>query len=155
MIYLILLAVIVLDQASKYMVRMNIMLGDTIPLIDNFLNITYVRNTGGAFSLLSGRLFVLIPFTILVIILMLAFLIKEQKKLSLGKKISSALVISGGIGNLIDRMVLGYVTDFIDVWKWPVFNIADISITVGCLLLIIFIIAEDSGGKKSEGEGKV
>lgn len=58
--------------------------------------------------------------------------------------------MAGGLGNLIDRMIMGYVTDFIDIWKWPVFNIADIAITCGCMLMIIFVLREDGGGFSGE-----
>lgn len=124
--------------------------GDSIPVIDGFFNITYIRNTGGAFSLLSGRLFILIAITLVLMAVIVAVAIKFSGKISFKKKLAFTLILAGGLGNLIDRMIMGYVTDFIDIWKWPVFNIADIAITCGCMLMIIFVLREDGGGFSGE-----
>ena len=125
------------DILTKYLVASNMSLGETLPLIEGVFHLTRVQNTGAAFSILSGqRLFlVLLP---LVIVFALVFYIIVKKPKSKLLVLSFSMIIAGGIGNLIDRISLGYVIDFLDfrIINFPVFNFADICVTLGAGLFI-------------------
>lgn len=141
-VYLIVCALfIAADILTKYAVTSNMSVGSTIPLIDGVFHLTYVRNTGAAFSMLSGqRVFlILLPVVIIVALLIYVIVKKPRSKLLL---LSFSMIISGGIGNLIDRIRLGYVIDFFDfrLINFPVFNVADIWVTVGGALFIILLL---------------
>ena len=159
------LVILVLDQATKLYVDANFRLHETVPVIRDFFHLTYVRNKGAAFGILSDNA-VRIPFFITVsIVAMLGILwyikrIRDDQKLAI---ISLSLVFSGAFGNLIDRIRLGEVIDFLDVfWQrhhWPAFNIADSAISVGVALLFIEMwhedrkkSAEDSANTSKESE---
>ncbi len=140
--------VIVLDQVSKYMIRSNLEIGEILKITKNFFWVTYVQNTGAAFSLSLGsdtvnRIF-FIAFTIIATIIIFYIFLKAKNII---EKISFALILGGAIGNLIDRIIIGSVTDFL--WcdfpdflmhRWPVFNIADSSIVIALTLMIIYFI---------------
>ena len=136
--------IIVLDQISKFAVRSSMSPGDSVPVIGNFFRITYFRNEGAAFSSLVGYRGFLIGFAGIATVAALVFLIMYHGRSKL-LDWSLALIIAGGIGNLIDRIVLGYVTDMISFSIFPpIFNVADIAITVGCFLMIIFVLFSNS-----------
>ncbi len=128
-----------IDQYSKFVVIQNMDLGEKIVLIENFFSITHVRNYGAGFSILQNATVFLSTVSILAICILIYMLLHE-KKLSLVSKTAYLLIISGAMGNLIDRVMKAYVTDFLDFlifgYDFPVFNIADSFITVGCFLLI-------------------
>ena len=140
-IYPLIAAVIIsLDQASKYAVRTFMQPGDRIPLIGDWMSLYYVRNTGTAFSMFSGNKLITIALTSVMIIACLIFIISEARK---GSKVLAMLVtfiFAGGASNLIDRLVLGYVTDMISCWSFAVFNVADIFVTCGCFLVIAYVL---------------
>jgi len=156
--YLILLVVsvlvLVLDQASKLFIDRTMPLHSSNTVIDGFFNITYVRNQGAAFGMLANSSFRL-PFFILVsavavcVILVVVRRLREDQKFA---AVSLSLIFSGALGNLIDRVRLGEVIDFLDVhWfdhHWPAFNIADSAICVGVALLAIDMYLEE---KKNKG----
>lgn len=135
-ILLITLFIILLDQLTKYMISKYMEVYQSIPLIKNVLYITYSQNTGAGFGILKGWNAILI-FVSLVIIGVILFyfdrIIKEKQI-----HVPTALILGGAIGNLIDRILLGYVIDFIDFRVWPAFNIADSCITIGALWLIVY-----------------
>jgi len=141
--------IIALDQATKLYVDANFRLHESMPVIRGFFNLTYVRNKGAAFGILADNA-VRIPFFITVsIVAMLGILwyinrIRNDQKLAV---FSLSLVFAGAFGNLIDRVRLGEVIDFLDVfWQryhWPAFNVADSAITVGVTLLLIDMWRED------------
>ena len=142
MIYLILTVFFILaDILSKYIVTAKMSVGQSIPLWENVFHLTYVRNTGAAFSLLSGQRIFLIALPILVVLVIIVYILvkKPQNKILL---LSFALIISGGIGNLIDRIRFGYVIDFLDfrLINFPVFNVADIWVTLGAALFICLLL---------------
>ena len=128
-----------IDQYSKFVIIQNLDLGEKIVLIENFFSITHVRNYGAGFSILQNATVFLSAVSILAICI-LVYMLVHEKKLSLISKTSYLLIISGALGNLIDRVMKTYVTDFLDFlifgYDFPVFNIADSFITVGCFLLI-------------------
>jgi len=127
-------AVILADQATKYWVRLSLPSGASEPVIPGILHLTHVENTGAAFGLFQGYTPLLVAIT--AALLLAAFFYRERLKQEKPLfHVGCALGLSGAVGNLIDRLLLGRVTDFIDLRVWPVFNVADISITTGAVLL--------------------
>lgn len=142
MLYLILTLVLVaLDQAVKYLVRTNIPLGGHVPFLPHVLELTYVQNTGAAFSMLSEHTWLLSLLSAAVVVALAAVLLRQVFTHPLGV-VPAVLVIAGGLGNLIDRVALGYVTDMFNTlfMRFAVFNVADIFITVGGVLLVIYLL---------------
>ncbi|HKK16996.1 MAG TPA: signal peptidase II [Gammaproteobacteria bacterium] len=137
------LLIVLLDQASKFLASNSLELHVAVPMLPG-LNMTLMHNTGAAFSFLSQAggwqrwFFILLAAGVSIFItIWLAKLHPRQRWLAC----SLALILGGAIGNLLDRIMFGYVVDFIDVYyrdmHWPAFNIADSAITVGAILLII------------------
>lgn len=143
-IILITLITLVIDQTSKYLILLNMKEYESIPIIKNFFKITFMKNTGAAFSFLEGNVPLIIIVTSIIIIFILRYIKITNPKRQ--EKIFYSLIIGGAFGNLIDRIVHGYVIDFLDFnlfgYNYPVFNIADISIVVGIFSLIILSIIE-------------
>ena len=144
---------IALDYATKQVIIANMTLGQSIPLWEGVLHITYVINEGAAFSMLSGHRWVFLIISSVAILSMGAYIIftKNSRPMWL---YSLALIISGGIGNMIDRIYLGYVTDFIDftLINFAVFNVADCLVCIGSGLLILDLIVDfinDPTGEKA------
>ena len=131
--------IVVLDRLTKNIIAGSMTLGESDTIIDGILDITYIHNDGAAFSMFKGQQTALICFTIVVMIAILAYMIIYKKSISALEKFSLILIIGGGIGNLIDRVMCGYVVDFINIHIIPVFNVADIAITCGCLLFAISV----------------
>jgi signal peptidase II len=127
--------IIGLDLWIKTYLRLNFSF-QPFPLIDNLVYITVVFNTGMAFGLFPGKTNLLIYLTLILILVFLFFFNKEQKK-KINFLIATGLIFGGAISNLIDRLMLGAVVDYIDLRFWPVFNLSDSCITIGAVLLII------------------
>lgn len=127
------------DQLTKALVKMHMAPNQSIPVIDNILHLTYVQNTGAAFSLLKGRVFffVVVSFAVIAVIVYYLIRLPKEKKLF---KFTLALVLGGAFGNLVDRLRFGYVVDFIDFRIWPVFNVADSAVVIGVLLLLYLVM---------------
>jgi len=147
---------LIMDQASKAYIDRTMSLYQSIPVIDGFFNIFYIRNKGAAFSFLSQASWRL-PFFITIsliasLVILVAFgKLRNDQKLA---QISLAMIFSGAVGNLIDRLRLGEVIDFLDVlyWKnshWPAFNIADSFICVGVALLALDMLLEERKKKQT------
>ena len=138
---IIIIVILALDQLSKYLIQLNLSpVGTSTPVIDGFLQLTNVHNTGAAWGMLEGFRWLFIPLTILVAAIILFVLIRFRKKLTVFSRITLALLFAGAVGNFIDRVALSYVRDFIDITPWfsfPVFNVADSSLSVGCVFLVI------------------
>lgn len=147
---IIMVLITVADQVSKHIVATSVEVGELIPIIDKFFYITYHTNTGAAWGIMQGKLYILIPITITFSIAMIYILFKTKDKLL---KLALALVLGGALGNLIDRVIKGGVTDFLDFYfgsyNFPTFNVADIFIVIGTILLGIYIIVY---GKELEEE---
>ncbi len=129
-----------LDRVTKAYVAANMRLGQSIPVIENIFHITFKTNDGAAFSILSGRVSFLIFVTLLIIGALVALLlVKKPKSKIFGMAVS--LIISGALGNLIDRVMLGHVVDFLDARfiNFPIFNVADICVVFGAALFCIYI----------------
>jgi signal peptidase II len=133
---LIILGIVLLDQVTKFLAKAN--LHDPVVVIQNFLNFSFITNTGSAFGILRGFNTALIFVSFIVIGLLLFY----WEKIETREKPFVALVIGGIIGNLIDRISYGAVIDFIDFIYWPAFNVADSAITIGIVVLIYFSIKE-------------
>ena len=132
-------AIVVLDQIFKYLAINNLKSVENVAVIDNLLYFTYLENRGAAFGIFSNQRWFFIIATVLAIILLmyLVFVKKIQSKIF---NISVALIIGGGVGNLIDRVFLGYVVDYIQISFFPpVCNFADYCITAGTIMLIIWL----------------
>ena len=132
----------IIDQYSKKAIVSSIELNEKIRIIPGFFSLTYVRNFGAGFSILQNA-------TVFLIVLSAAAI--KTRKNDLLSIISYLLIIAGALGNLIDRVRLGYVVDFLDFlifgYDFPVFNIADSYITVGCFLLILQLLMENRNAK--------
>lgn len=129
------LLIIVLDQLTKYIISKSLTLNQSIELLP-FLKLTLIHNTGAAFGLFRGMQWLSVLFALLVTAIIIYYLNKIPEKDKL-LQTSIALILGGAIGNLIDRMLFGYVIDFIDMVFWPAFNIADSAISIGAVLLVI------------------
>ena len=150
MIYPLIAAFVIgVDQLTKYLVRSGMQPGDSIPVLGNWLRILYVRNTGTAFSMFAGNKWITVALTSVLIIACLIFVIKEARSGSKGISILLTFVIAGGVSNLIDRLALGYVTDMISCGSFAVFNVADIAVTTGCALTVLYILM--TGFKEAPG----
>ncbi|MDD4200745.1 MAG: signal peptidase II [Eubacteriales bacterium] len=149
MIYLfITVGVMVLDRFVKTAVDKGMQPGDTIPVLEDFFHLTYVRNTGAAFSLLQGHPMLLVIVPGIVILIALVYMIANSKTMKRTFLFALALICGGGLGNLTDRIAYGYVIDMFDFRFFPVFNIADIAVVVGCGLLIIYLIVYENRNPK-------
>ena len=135
---------LLLDQFVKYLVRTNMELGQSFPIIFGIFHLTYIENPGAAFGILANRrlLFLLLTIIIVGVMFYLYFQLRQKKSLT---AFSLGLVISGALGNFIDRFFRGTVTDLFDLRIWPIFNIADICICVGLALLcyLLFFKGEE------------
>lgn len=135
--------ILILDQMSKLYIHTNFFLGESIEIIKGFFNFTYVRNTGAAFGVFSDThkflrilFFFAMPFLALLIVIFMVRNLKESENLYI---FALSCIFGGALGNLMDRLRFGYVIDFLDFYigkhAWPAFNIADISIVSGIILL--------------------
>lgn len=143
-----LIPIVIVDQLTKIAVDRTMPLYHSIPIIDGFFNLTYVRNTGAAFGIFAGAHEVFrLPFLIGVSLLAIGFLLAMLKRLradATGLIAAFAFILGGAIANLIDRVVYGEVIDFFDFYlsgyHWPTFNIADSFITVGVAITIFYVV---------------
>ena len=146
---LLLVLIIFLDQLTKGWIESFLDLYESLELIPGFFSLTYARNTGAAWSILSGQMTFFIVLTTAVLIGLIVVMIKTPKE-SKWTRISLTLMMAGAIGNFIDRLSFSYVRDFLDFiifgYDFPIFNVADISlcIGVGLLALVTFMDKEES-----------
>ena len=128
------------DQLIKYAVVQKFALGDVKELIHGVLSLTHIRNTGAAWSMMAGKTWFLIGMPLIIIVFALGFIYKNRRGSKLGL-ISMAMVLGGGIGNLIDRIRLKEVVDYIrvDFINFPIFNFADICVVIGAVLFCIYM----------------
>lgn len=136
-----------IDQISKLLVVNLLTKTDSITIIKNFFYLTYINNDGAAFSILVGKRIFLILIAVLVIVMLIRYIKKNniQNKLEL---VSISLIIGGSLGNLMDRVVRGYVIDFLDFklfnYNFPIFNLADTFIVIGVFLLLLKEIRKEN-----------
>ena len=149
MVTTIIISIILLciDQISKLLVVNLLTKTDSITIIKNFFYLTYINNDGAAFSILVGKRIFLILIAVLVIVMLIRYIKKNniQNKLEL---VSISLIIGGSLGNLMDRVVRGYVIDFLDFkifnYNFPIFNLADTFIVIGVFLLLLKEIRKET-----------
>ena len=144
MFYYILAAVLVLiDQLVKFWVRGHIPLGESVPFLPGFLDLTYVQNTGAAFSSFSGMTWLLALVSLAAAVLVLVLMVKNYFPGTLGR-LTLSLILAGAVGNLIDRVALHFVTDMFETVLRPfqnfaVYNVADICVVAGGILMVIYV----------------
>lgn len=150
---IIIVLIVAADLLTKYLLTpLMQQAGGSLTLIPNVLDLTFVKNTGASFGIFQNSVIFFVIVTGIVLVAGITFMIRTRKTQSIFLKISLSLVIGGAFGNFYDRIVFGYVRDFIDFnmfsfWKW-VFNIADATLVIGAILLgiyVLFIFKEKDG----------
>ena len=140
MIYIVLILILVgADQLSKYLIDSYMLEGETLPIINDFFHLTYVKNRGIAFGMFQGKLDIISIATIIAIVAIAYYLYKERNKLSMIEKMGFIYILAGAIGNMIDRAFRGFVVDMVDfrgVWSY-VFNLADVWINIGVVFVLL------------------
>lgn len=151
--YVIAIFILLFDQISKSLIEIYFKLNESFVIVKDFFNITVAHNTGGAWSILNNHSYLFIIFSVIALIVLIRFMF--QFKNNLRNNIAFACTVAGIMSNLADRLFLGYVRDFLDFtvlgYDYPIFNIADIAIVVGVLLLIVAIF---KGEDKKYGNSK-
>lgn len=151
-IILIIVSIFLLDRFTKILIANNLNLGESLPVIKNFFNITYVNNHGAAFGIMDGK----VIFIVVVSVVIFAYLIYEIRKEAHSKliTISISFVIGGLLGNLFDRIVYGHVIDFFDFnffgYDFAIFNVGDSFIVIGTILLAIGFLLEERNADKNK-----
>lgn len=152
MVYIILVAILIaLDQVSKYIIDNNFFEGDTLGVITDFFHITYVKNRGIAFGMFQGKLDIISIATVIAIIAIIYYLYRDRNKMPILEKIGFNFILAGAIGNMIDRVARGFVIDMIDfrgIWAF-VFNLADVWINIGVLLILLEYFFDNKKKKES------
>lgn len=139
--------ILLFDQITKYLIRKNLLLGDSIPVIPDIFHITHVSNTGAAFGIFPNAKYFFIIAHVIAIAFFIYFLyIYKQKNPAF--YISIGLILGGATGNLLDRIIFGKVTDFLDFGinsklRWPAFNIADSCVVIGFFILALLVVKGD------------
>lgn len=145
----------VIDQVIKYLVVANIDENQVVPVITNVLNFTHIHNEGVAFGMFYGMRWIFVALTLVLLVAIIGIMFKKRPN---GKMfyVSVALIVGGGIGNLIDRVFFGYVIDYISLSFFPpICNFADYCITFGTALLMIYILFFSDYFKKEEENAKI
>ncbi len=155
MMYIVTIIVVAIDQLVKTLIRTGMTYRQSIPVIKNVLHISYVKNTGMSFGMFSGMNLV---FIIIVTIIVLVIIVFERmgKMKTPAERFFFGMILGGAVGNLIDRYLFGYITDFIDFRIFPVFNIADSCVCVGAFFLFIIYFKrqpEEVKNKEAVTEG--
>ena len=135
------LGIVGVDQLVKYLIVAKIPLYGQAPLVPGIIKLTYVQNTGAAFSMLSGMQWLFVVIFVLLTALLVFEYFKKPMPFTKFERFCIAAVYGGGLGNMIDRVFLGYVVDMFqtEFITFPIFNVADIFITCGCILLMVHI----------------
>lgn len=130
-----------IDLGSKLIITNLMDVHDSIVVVKDFFYITYVRNTGAAWSMFADKTWMLILVSLVIIFFIVGYVLKNRPKNKL-EIIGYSLILGGSIGNLFDRIIYGYVIDFLDFYifgyDYPIFNLADTFIVIGVLLLVIY-----------------
>lgn len=156
LLFLIAAAVIVADQLTKALVRQNLALGEAwapILAIGDFFRFLYWQNRGAAFGTLQNAGPILTIVRIAIVLFIIVFYQKAEIKDVL-VKVSLSLMLGGALGNLVDQFTLGFVTDFIAVGRFPIFNVADSCVTIGVGLMLLDMIIKEKNGSEIDPEVK-
>lgn len=153
--YMIAVIIVGLDQLTKYLTVQNIPLHETIEWIPNLVSFTYHRNTGAAWSILEGQMLFFYIITVIIVGIIIYYLHtygKQDKLFGL----SLSLILGGAIGNFIDRLFLQYVVDMVrlEFINFPIFNIADMALSIGVSLMIIYLIIDEYKNFKQKKVGQ-
>jgi signal peptidase II len=144
-----------LDQITKYFIKSNFTLGESKEILP-FFHLVFAANTGIAFSMFQGANTFFIGFTLLILAGIGIWYTKNKEQLSFVHQLSLVLVVSGALGNVIDRIIHGFVIDFLDVsigtYHWPAFNVADSCISIGAVLLAVSLLLLDQSPKKVKAQ---
>lgn len=147
---------IFLDQITKYFAASQLV-GKSVFIIDNFFYLTYLENKGAAFGILQDSRVFFVLFTILVLIGITYYAYKHRGSMHRIEKFALAFLLSGALGNFIDRLLNGYVVDFFGLilpfnYHFPIFNVADLLVTAGCILFLIdaFFINNENKDKRNK-----
>jgi signal peptidase II len=150
------IVIVAADQFTKIWIRSHLAVNQSVPS-DGLFRLTYAQNTGAAFSIFYGKVGILTIVSIIGVIALLFYVFMVYRRFpyldTRINKIALGLILGGTLGNLIDRLRLGYVTDFVDIGPWPVFNVADSSLVVGVIvfaLLILLMTQFPASGEKRE-----
>lgn len=140
---------ILIDQATKYYIATFLAIGTSIPVLPDIFHITYICNPGAAFGILPNQQMIFIAFAVF---LLCAFIYHYKKLMRENNFIryGAFMLLGGAMGNLIDRLRLGYVIDFFDFRIWPVFNVADIAVVCGVSLLMYAVVFEMKDSEDNE-----
>ncbi len=151
MVYLLIAVVVGLDQLTKYLMTEWLKPDKTFPIIQDVLHFSYTENTGAAWGMLKDARWVFMIVSTLAVLGILAYLIFAKNK-PRGSQWALALICGGGIGNMIDRIFVGYVVDFVDfrLINFPLFNLADSCVCVGTFLFVIFYLIDDWKNEKKK-----
>ena len=159
-IYSVAAILLIFDQLIKLLVRSKVSLMEEISVIPGFFSIYHLENTGGAFSIFSGATIVLIVLSVLVLAFIHCYVITDEK-MTKWRIFGLGIVIGGIVGNLVDRLLYGAVVDYLSFnifgYEFPVFNLADVGITIGFLILAINILRRDVNefrDKSRDGRGE-
>lgn len=141
MLPIIVILVIIVDQITKYM-ALSLKDGKIIQLIGDHLALEYLENRGAAFGILQNQKGLLMAATVAIIVYLIYFYFQYRNTINLTMKISIGMILGGAVGNMIDRTFRGFVVDFISYtfpngYRFPIFNIADMAVVIGCCVLII------------------
>lgn len=144
------------DFITKQFVMRNVSLGETFGSVAGLVDFTYVRNTGAAFSILEDKMIFLSVLSVLFCLAVAVYAFKARPKHPL-LKTALTLMFAGAFGNAVDRIFYGYVVDFIRVTfvNFPVFNIADMAVTVGAALIVVYFAFFDKSGEENEKNGEI
>lgn len=132
-----------LDQISKLWLSSQLELGQNIPLIEGILDLTYVRNRGAAFGIMQGQVWFFLIMAVVIIAVGVYFNLKYSPPAWL--QYATGLICAGSIGNMIDRWLYAAVRDFFSIGWWPVFNVADMAVVTGGIMLALYVLMNDSG----------
>ncbi|MDD4705735.1 MAG: signal peptidase II [Bacilli bacterium] len=146
--------ILFLDQISKILIDLYLSINDSYTIIKNFFHITYINNYGAAFGILNNKLWLLIIFTLLTIFIIYRYI--NTFKINKRNEIAFSFLLGGVLGNLIDRLFLGYIRDFLDFnifgIDFPVFNLGDTFIFLGAVLLMIAIYKGEDNANSSKSK---
>jgi signal peptidase II len=142
-----------MDQITKAIVVANLGVGEYVSLLGDLVRIWHVQNNGAAFSLFQGAIWLFLPVTV-VALAMVAWFHRSLRDRTIWIQVILGMILAGTLGNLTDRVRLGYVVDFVSVGfgdvRFPTFNVADASLVVGIILLVIYLTFAESAGTSSE-----
>ena len=151
--WLIMFFIVALDQTSKWLVVTHLKELETIQIVEGYFHLHYLENRGAAFGIFQDQRWFFVVITVLIVGGILGFLIKNPQ----AEKVlvtALSLITGGAVGNFIDRLLLGYVIDFLDFQIWPVFNVADSAIVMGQLLLIFYLFRDHMSKREGESIGQ-